>query len=487
MDNEKELLTCKMCDKTFKAFTGLGNHIRHFHVKKCEIESLQAYYDKYILVDISEKQCEYCNAPVDFIGIKRGYKRHCSLKCANANPKVRHLKYEQSKKAMLEKYGVKNIFSHKTLKQQAIDKMRQTKLERYGKENYVNVKKQQQTTLKRYGKKSFSQTEEYKVKINEISLNRYGVDHYTQSDTVKQKTKETNLERYGKEYTLQVKEIRDKGTQTMIEKYGAPTTLESKELKEKYDNTMLEKYGTIHPQQNQLIKGKTEQTNIERYGSKSTLQNKQILQEKYEVDNTNKLGWVIEKQKANRLKNNLEKYGVENVSQLDWVQDTIKENNLEKYGFTNPMQNEEIKQRLRDSVFKKYGVENAMQNEKIFNKQQASLSKKTYRLIKYTTKFGTNIHYQSKAELRFIIYCDDNNIHIEDGDVIEYTHNDKMHKYFIDFKIKENEKWRLIEIKKKHMWWFQGLENGTINAKILSAIQYSKNNSYLPYKIKFNY
>ena len=151
------------------------------------------------------------------------------------------------------------------------------------------------------------------------------------------------------------------------------------------------------------------------------------------------------------------------------------------------MQNEEIKERFRQTMYDKYGEYNPMHVEEIFLKQQKSLQKKSYQLKEYKTIYNNTIHYQSKSELNFIKHCEVNNIHIEDGDTINYIHNNKKHKYYVDFKIKEKDKWRLIEIKKKHMWWYQGLNNGSINAKIKGAVEYSRKHNYLPYKIKFNF
>lgn len=59
--------------------------------------------------------------------------------------------------------------------------------------------------------------------------------------------------------------------------------------------------------------------------------------------------------------------------------------------------------------------------------------------------------------------------------------NDKIHKYFVDFKIKENNKWKLIEIKSTHNWFYNDIKSGKLESKFNSAIEYSKNNNYLEY------
>ncbi len=79
-------------------------------------------------------------------------------------------------------------------------------------------------------------------------------------------------------------------------------------------------------------------------------------------------------------------------------------------------------------------------------------------------------------------------IEIDNGDVISYYFNNKLHKYYVDFKIKDKEtgQWRLIEIKRKHKWFRDELKSGKLLAKVKSAQEFSKNNNYLPYKMLFN-
>jgi len=108
-----------------------------------------------------------------------------------------------------------------------------------------------------------------------------------------------------------------------------------------------------------------------------------------------------------------------------------------------------------------------------------------YKYKQYTTKFGTKLHYQTKPELKFIEECELKNINIEQGDKIHFYFNGKNRRYFCDFKIKELAGWRLVEVKSKHKWWYEELKNGTAKAKANAAIKYSKENNYLPFKIKF--
>jgi hypothetical protein len=77
--------------------------------------------------------------------------------------------------------------------------------------------------------------------------------------------------------------------------------------------------------------------------------------------------------------------------------------------------------------------------------------------------------YQSKLELKFINWCNSNNIIVNNGPVVDYLFNGKNHKYRIDFQIDD----LLIEIKDFHIWHKNQVESGKWAAK-LSAVESKK-------------
>jgi hypothetical protein len=72
------------------------------------------------------------------------------------------------------------------------------------------------------------------------------------------------------------------------------------------------------------------------------------------------------------------------------------------------------------------------------------------------------IMYQSKLELKFIEWCNSNNIIVNNGPSVEYIFNEKMHKYRVDFQINE----LLIEIKDFHIWHKNQVLSGKWDAKM---------------------
>lgn len=93
-----------------------------------------------------------------------------------------------------------------------------------------------------------------------------------------------------------------------------------------------------------------------------------------------------------------------------------------------------------------------------------SLTNRTFKIRSYKNLDGDKIHYQSKYELKFIKYCNKNNINIVDGPRINYIWKDKNRKYVVDFYIPKLN--ILVELKDNHIWHKNNLENGKWNSKL---------------------
>ncbi len=137
------------------------------------------------------------------------------------------------------------------------------------------------------------------------------------------------------------------------------------------------------------------------------------------------------------------KYGVDNVSQLIKVKQLKQKLSFEKYGTNYVFQSEEIKDKIKKTCLIKYGVDNPTKNPEIFLKAQ----KNSFKKFKY---LDTELIYQSSYELDFINHCIINNVLLENGPNIKYSHNGIDRTYFSDFYIRELN--LIIEI--KSMWTF---------------------------------
>jgi hypothetical protein len=108
--------------------------------------------------------------------------------------------------------------------------------------------------------------------------------------------------------------------------------------------------------------------------------------------------------------------------------------------------------------------------------QTCLLTNKTFKIRSLKLKDGTKILWQSVPERRFISWCVENNIKIQNGPSIEYIFQDKTHVYRVDFQLPELR--MLIEIKDNHCWHKAQVLSGKFLKKETAAIKWGQENSY---------
>ena len=122
------MVKCEICRREFDNFKGLSSHLRQKHKIKSK-----SYYDKFIKREY-EGLCPECGKKTNFVNLKRGYLKFCSVKCAHANQEVlgkisktceeRYGGLGTSSPAIkkkiehtnMKKYGVKNIYARHDIK-----------------------------------------------------------------------------------------------------------------------------------------------------------------------------------------------------------------------------------------------------------------------------------------------------------------------------------------------------------------------------------
>ncbi len=193
-----------------------------------------------------------------------------------------------------------------------------TKKEKYGDENYVNVKQMIDTKKIIYG--NSNNTEKIKNTIKQ----KYGVNNIFELDNVKEKIKKTKKEKYGNENYNN----RDKMKRTKKDRYGD----ENYNNMEKNIKTCFEKYG-MYSSSTDLVKSKKNITFQKKYNG--ILMGSDIISEKIKKTNINKYGSENPFKNSiikNKIKNtNLNRYGSENYFSSDNFKNFIKNNLLEKY------------------------------------------------------------------------------------------------------------------------------------------------------------
>ena len=215
-------------------------------------------------------------------------------------------------------------------------KARNTNLEKYGVEYYVNIDKRKKTNLEKYG-------EEYYFNRNLIKEIQNKKTNEEKQERIK-KIKDTKLKKYGYEY-FDFEAIK----QTNLEKFGVDNIFKNPEY---IKTKTFEKFGVSNISQLPEVRNKVATTNIQKYGAISPLGSDRI---KEKIKQTNLL-----------------KYGVENAFQNPEIQDKIKQTNILRYGFESVLQNPGIQDKVRQTNILKYGVENALQNPEIQDKIKQS-------------------------------------------------------------------------------------------------------------------
>ena len=228
---------CKVCGCST---SNLSNHVLYKHVREGVIASLEDYYRKFVYTGDPEKlgKCVTCGKPVPFISVNKGYRIHCCHECSQKDPEVRKRKKENTKKALIEKYGVVNAGQVPGSREKA----KAAKKARYGSERYNNPEKYKKTMLERYGVENPAKSEEIQERKKKTNLKRYGNVFPANSKHGRELAKQTSLERYGTEWPQQSPEIKAKSIQTSIKKYGG-VLMGSPKLRSKIKKTMLERYG----------------------------------------------------------------------------------------------------------------------------------------------------------------------------------------------------------------------------------------------------
>lgn len=229
--------TCNFCNKSLPSACFYHKHLM---LKHNMILSKEDFYDLYVRKSPNEGKCLTCGKQTDFYKISGKtytYKLYCDDSCIGKN---------------------KNI----------IKKIKNTKKERYGNENFNNANKAKETCIKKYGKTSFTKTDEYIEKTKKTCNARYGKDYYLQTDEIKIKTKETCQEKYNCDNYRQTQEYKDSYKNTCLKKYGKESSNQVEDIKQKKIKTNLEKTGYKWPLLNPDILNKIDETNIKRYGTK---------------------------------------------------------------------------------------------------------------------------------------------------------------------------------------------------------------------------
>jgi hypothetical protein len=234
------------------------------------------------------RSCLFCKS--DFEVRKKDTKQICSEECRRKwviIPENINIRIDASKKAVKEKFGVDNVFQLESIK----NKSKETKLEKYGDENYNNTKQQVITIKKNNG-------DDYYIKLSkmrkEITLKKYGVEHHFKLPEFINKMKDTNLQRYGVESVSQLDETKQKIINTTLERFGVKNASQNKKIKQKKKKTSLKNFGVFHHLKDYDLFQKHLKSQYKVFEYKNTGINYQGSYEKYFLELLEEKGFLLE-------------------------------------------------------------------------------------------------------------------------------------------------------------------------------------------------
>lgn len=202
-----------------------------------------------------KKNCITCNK--EFNPGKHKSTLNCSKECFQIyREKTKNSRMEATKLGILKKYGVEHPSQIKDFS----EKVKQTKKEKYGDENYNNRNKAEKTLEEKYGVKNSMKLKENIEKSKETKKEKYGDDNYNNRD----KAKKTIKEKYGVEHHLQNKDCLNKMIETNKEKYNVEYQFNRESIKEKLKNKNLEKYNAEYFFSSETYLLKTKEEKIKR-------------------------------------------------------------------------------------------------------------------------------------------------------------------------------------------------------------------------------
>jgi hypothetical protein len=167
--------------------------------------------------------CDYCGK--EFDRIKRTIVQ-CNGVITKDSCGIGSCKKQKSEDVQIAKYGVPNVGgdSERTAKK------KQTCLERYGAEHYINSEQSKKENVEKWGHECYASTEEFKDRVKATRIETYGVDHHMKNQEFKKERQGKLLSKYGVDHYSKTKEFSDKVRATFLEKYGVEWYFQSDEF-----------------------------------------------------------------------------------------------------------------------------------------------------------------------------------------------------------------------------------------------------------------
>ena len=181
-----------------------------------------------------KKKCETCGN--SFNPGRHKEKKNCSPEClAIYKEKNKEDRLRKSREGLLKKHGV----DHPSKIPGHALKVKKTKFENYGDENYNNREKAKKTVFEEHGVDNTMKIDSVKKKSKKTKKERYNDDTYNN----REKAKKTIKENYGVEHHLQTEESLKKMRDTNKKLYGIEYTVNTEKCNKNLKKVNNEIYG----------------------------------------------------------------------------------------------------------------------------------------------------------------------------------------------------------------------------------------------------
>jgi hypothetical protein len=232
-------MKCEICQKEYKDFNALSNHITSVHKDITKKE----YYLKYINKDENFSIiCPYCNVKEKkFESLPKGFKGNCcDKKCSVLQTKdtnkiktghecnLHGKDKDKITQIFIEKYNSTTALGNKEIHDKGVQKLKQI-----DEEGFTGYDKRQieinKTVKKIYNVSNVSQVEEFKIKGKKTKEDLYDDENYNN----REKAKQTCLEEYNVENVANIPGVQDKIEETNLIKINVRRPTQNKDISKK--------------------------------------------------------------------------------------------------------------------------------------------------------------------------------------------------------------------------------------------------------------
>ena len=205
------MVECKICNKELESAKFLMHHIKEHNISYQDYLKTYVYKSfKYYNIQINPGICPICGNSIKLKHHK--LQKFCCKKCQNiffqTSEAYKQSNIEKAKQTCKSKYGVENVMDSNLFRQ----KIKDTKLKKYGDSNYSNRIQAVKTSFDLYGFDNYNN----RKKAKQTFIDLYGVDNPAKIDGILDKIKETKLKKYGDSNYNN----RDLAKQTCVNLYG---------------------------------------------------------------------------------------------------------------------------------------------------------------------------------------------------------------------------------------------------------------------------